>query len=138
MTSKNSKDHEASEQFVTTSTIGKSFIESGDRTAALPDEIKREYFETFDGQLAKFDRKFTDNLPVLSTFAALDPSPTKFLDTELLKRFFTLYGELNIDDILLRSQAYIAKYFLFDGEQNPENFLSIVDNLQALQGLTNK
>ena len=81
MTSKNSKDHEASEQFVTTSTIGKSFIESGDRTAALPDEIKREYFETFDRLLAKFGRRFTDNLPVLSTFEALDPSSKKLMDS---------------------------------------------------------
>ena len=46
--------------------------------------MKQEYFKTFDRLLAEFDRRFTDNLPVLSTLEALDPSSTKFMDTELL------------------------------------------------------
>ena len=54
------------------------------------------------------------------------------MDTELLKRFSALYGELDIDDILLESQAGIAKRFLLDKEKKPENFLDIVDHLQAL------
>ena len=54
------------------------------------------------------------------------------MDTELLKRFSPLYGELDIDDILLESQAGIAKCFLLDEEKKPENFLDIVDHLQAL------
>ena len=94
--------------------------------------MKREYSKTFDRLLAEFDRRFTDNLPVLSTLEALDPSSTKFMDTELLKRFSALYGELDIDDILLESQAGIAKRFLLDEEKKPENFLDIVDHLQAL------
>ena len=108
-------------QFVTTLTLGKNFIESGNRTTTLADEMKREYFETFDCLLAEFDRMFTDNLPVLSTLESLDPSSTKFMDTELLKRFSALYGELDIDDILLESQAGIAKRFLLDEEKKLEN-----------------
>ena len=50
----------------------------------------------------------------------------------LLKRFSALYGELDIDDILLESQAGIVKRFLLDEEKKPENFLDIVDHLQAL------
>ena len=57
--------------------------------------MKRAYFETFDRLQAEFDRRFTDNLPVLST--------TKLMDIELLKRFSALYGGLDIDDILLES-----------------------------------
>ena len=117
---------------MTTSTLGKNFIQSGNRTTTLVDEMKREYSETFDRLLAEFDRRFTDNLPVMSTLEALDPSSTKFMDTELLKRFSALYGELDIDDILLESQAGIAKRFLLDEEKKPENFLDIVDHLQAL------
>ena len=78
--------------------------------------MKWEHSETFDRLLAEFDRRFTDNLPVLSTLEALDPSPTKFMDTELLKRFSALYGELDIDSILLESQAGIVKRFLLDEE----------------------
>ena len=94
--------------------------------------MKRAHSETFDRILAEFDRRFTDNLPALSTLEALDPSSTKFMDTDLLKRFSALYGELDIDDILLESQAGIAKRFLLDEEKKPENFLDIVDHLQAL------
>ena len=119
-------------QFVTTSTLRKNFIESGNRTTTLADEMKREYFETFDRLLAEFDRRFTNNLPVLSTFEALDPSSTKFMDTGLLKRFPALYCEVDIDVILLESQAGIAKRFLLDEEKKPENFLDTVDHLQAL------
>ena len=75
---------------------------------------------------------FTDNLPVLSILKALDPSLSKFMDTELLKHFSALYSKLDIDDILLESQAGIAKHFLFDEDKKPENFLDIVDHLQAL------
>ena len=50
----------------------------------------------------------------------------------MLKRFSTLYGEPDIDDILLESQAGIAKRFLLDEEKRPKNFLDIVDHLQAL------
>ena len=94
--------------------------------------MKREYFETFDRLLAEYERRFTDKLPVLSTLEDLDPSSTKFMDIELLKHFSALYGELDIDDILLESQAGIAKCFLFDKEEKPKNFLNIVDHLQAL------
>ena len=94
--------------------------------------MKREYPETFDRLLAEFDRRFTDSLPVLSTLEALDPSSTKFMDTELLKLLSALYGELDIDNILLEFQARIAKRFLLDEEKKPENFLDIVDHLQAL------
>ena len=74
----------------------------------------------------------TDNLPVLGTLETLDPSSIKFMDTELFKHFSALYGELDIDDILLESQAGNAKRFLLDEEKKPENFLDIVDYLQAL------
>ena len=57
-------------QFVTTLTLGKKFIESGNWTTTLADEMMQEYFKTFDRLLAKFDRRFTDNLPVLSTLEA--------------------------------------------------------------------
>ena len=117
---------------MTTLTLGKNFIESGNWTTTLADEMKQEYFKTFDRLLAEFDRRFTDNLPVLSTLEALDPSSTKFMDTELLKLFSSLYGELDIDSILLESQAGIAKRFLLNEEKKPENFLDIVDHLQAL------
>jgi len=119
-------------QFVTNLTLGKNLFESGNWTTTLADEMKREYFETSDCLLAEFDRRLTDNLPVLSTLEALDPSSTKFMDTELLKHFSALYGELDIDDILLESQAGIAKRFLLDEEKKLENFLDIVDHLQAL------
>ena len=115
-----------------TLTLGKNLIESGNRTTTLADEMKQEYFKTFDRILAEFDRMSTDNLPVLRTLEALDPSSTKFMDTELLKRFSSLYGELDIDSILLESQADIAKRFLLNEEKKPENFLDIVDHLQAL------
>ena len=59
MTSKNSEDHQASKQFVTTSTLGKNFIEFGNQTTTLADEMKREYFEISDYLLAKFDKRFT-------------------------------------------------------------------------------
>ena len=94
--------------------------------------MKWEYSKTFDRLVAKFDRRFTDNFPVMSTLEALDPSSTKFMDTELLKYFSALYGELDIDNILLESQADIAKRFLLDEEKKPENFLDVVDHLQAL------
>ena len=94
--------------------------------------MKREYSETFDRLLAEFDRRFTDNLPVLSTLEALGPSSTKFMDIELLKRFSAVYGELNIEEILLESQAGIAKRFLLDQEKKTEIFLGIVNHLQAL------
>ena len=67
-------------------------------------------------------------MPALSTLEALDPSSTKFMDTDLLKRFSALYGELDIDDILLESQAGIAKPFLLDEEKKPENFLDIASS----------
>jgi len=51
-------------QFVTTSTLRKNY---GIRTATLVDEMKRENFGTFNRLLAKFERRFPDNLPVLST-----------------------------------------------------------------------
>ena len=51
-------------------TLGKNFIESGNWTTTLADEMKQEYFITFDRLLADFDRRFTDNLPVLSTLEA--------------------------------------------------------------------
>ena len=57
-------------QFVTTLTLGKKFIESGNWTTTLADEMMQEYFKTFDRLLAEFDRRFTDNLPVLSTLEA--------------------------------------------------------------------
>ena len=117
---------------MTTLTLGKNFIESGNWTTTLADEMKQEYFKTFDRLLAKFDTRFTDNLPVLSTLEALDLSSTKYMDTELLKLFASLYGELDIDSILLESQAGIAKRFLLNEEKKPENFLDIVDHLQAL------
>ena len=69
---------------------------------------------------------------MLSTLEALDPRLTKFMDTKLLKRYSALYGELDIDSIPLKSQANIAKHFLLDGEKKLENFLDIVNNLQAL------
>ena len=94
--------------------------------------MKQEYLKTFDCLLAEFDRRLTDNLPVLRTLKALDLSSTKFLDTELLKRFSAHYGELDIDDILLESQAGIAKRFFARWGENPENFVDIVDHLQAL------
>ena len=75
---------------MTTLTLGKNFIESGNCTATLAGVMKQEYFKTFDRLLAEFDRRFTDNLPVLSTLEALDPSSTKFMDTELLKLFSSL------------------------------------------------
>ena len=115
---KNSKDHQASETILTTLTLGKNFIESGNWTTTLADEMKQEYFKTFDRLLAEFDRRFTDNLPVLSTLKALDPSSTKFVDTELLKLFSSLYDELDIDSILLESQAGIAKRFLLNEEKS--------------------
>ena len=117
---------------MTTLTLGKNFIQSGNRTINLVDEMKQEYFKTFDRLLAEFEGRFTDNLPVLSTLKALDPSSTKFTDTELLKLFSALYGKLDIDDILLESQAGIAKRFLLDEEKKLENILDIVDHLQAL------
>ena len=117
---------------MTTLTLGKNFIESGNWTTTLLDEMKQEYFKTFDRLLAEFDRRFTDNLPVLSTLEALDRSSTKFMDTELLKLFSSVYGELDIDSILLESQAGIAKRFLLNEEKKPENFLDIVEHLQAL------
>ena len=80
--------------------------------------MKREYSKTFDRLLAEFDRRFTDNLPVLSTLEVLGPSSMKFMDTELPKRFSALYGELDIDDILLESQTGIAKRFLLDEEKS--------------------
>ena len=123
---------------MTTLTLGKNFVQSGNRTTTLADEMKREHSETFDRLLAEFDRRFTDNLPVLSTLEALGPSSTKFMDTELLKRFSALCGELDIDNILLKSQAGIAKRFLLDEEKKPENFLDIVDHLQALPWLAQK
>ena len=43
-----------------------------------------------------------------------------------------LNSELDINDILLESQARIAKRFLLDEEKKQENFLDIVDHLQAL------
>ena len=70
--------------------LGKSFIQSGNRTTTLADEMKQEYSTSFDRLLGEFDRRFTDNLPVLNTLEALDPSSTKFMDTELLKRFSAL------------------------------------------------
>ncbi|XP_065573808.1 uncharacterized protein LOC136035766 [Artemia franciscana] len=88
-------------QFVTFLTLGKNFIESGNWTTTLVDEMKREHNKTFDRLQADFDRRFKDNLPVLSTLEAMDPSSTKFMDTELLKRFFALYAELDIDDVFL-------------------------------------
>ena len=94
--------------------------------------MKQEYFNTFDRLLVKFDRRLTDNLPVLSTFKAFDPSSTKCMDTELLRLFSSLYGELDINSILLESQAGIAKCFLLNEEKKPENFLNIVDHLQTL------
>ena len=94
--------------------------------------MKQEYFKTFDRLLAEFYRRFTNNLPVLSTLEALDPSSTKFMDTELLKLFSSFYGELDIGSILLESQAGIAKRFLLNEEKKPENFLDVVDHLQAL------
>ena len=117
---------------MTTLTLGKNLIKSGNWTTILADEMKQEYFKTFDRLLAEFDRRFTDNLPVLSTLEALDPSSTKFMDRELLKRFSSLYGELDIDSILLESQAGIAKRFLLNEDKNSENFLDIVNHLQAL------
>ena len=54
------------------------------------------------------------------------------MDTELLKRFSSLYGELDIESILLESQAGIAKRFLLNEEKMPENFLDIVVHLQAI------
>ena len=117
---------------MTTLTLGENFIESGNWTTTLADEMKQEYFKTFDRLLAEFDRRFTDNLPVLTTLEALDPSSTRFMDTELLELFSSLYGELDIDSILLESQAGIAKRFLLNVEKKPENFLDIVDHLQAL------
>ena len=95
--------------------------------------MKQEHSKTFDHLLAKSDRRFTDNLPALSTLKALDPSLTKLLDTKFLKRFSALYGELDINDILLESQAGIAKCFLLNEEKKPKNFLDIVNHLQALQ-----
>ena len=68
----------------------KNLIESGNQTKTLKDEMKREYFAAFDRLLAEFDRMFPNNLPVLSTFEALDPNSTKFMDTELLKCFSSL------------------------------------------------
>ena len=50
----------------------------------------------------------------------------------MLKRLSALYGELDIDDILLESQAGFAKRFLLNEEKKPENFLKIVGHLQAL------
>ena len=117
---------------MTTLTLGKNFIESGNWTTTLADVMKQEYFKTFDLLLAEFDRRFTDNLPVLSTLEALDPSSTKFMDTELLKLFSSLYGELDIDSILFESQAGIAKRFLPNEEKKPKSFLDIVNHLQAL------
>ena len=117
---------------MTTLTLGKNFIESRNWTTALADEMKQEYFKTCNRLLAKFDRRFKDNLPVLSTLEALDPSSTKFMDTELLKLFSSLYGELDVDSIFLKSQAGIAKRFLLNEEKKLENFLDIVDHLQAL------
>ena len=117
---------------MTTLTLGKNFIESGNCTTTLAEEMKQEYFKTFDHLLAGFDRRFTDNLPALSTLEALDPSSTKFMDTELLKPFSSLNGDLDIDSILLESQACIAKRFLLNEEKKPENFLDIVEHLQAL------
>ena len=117
---------------MTALTLGKNFIQSGNRTTTLADEMKREYSKTIDHILPEFDRRFTDNLPVMSKLEALDPSSTKFMDTESLKHFSALYGELDINDILLESQAGIAKHFLLDEEKKPENFLDIVDHLQAL------
>ena len=117
---------------MTTLTLGNNFTEFGNFTTTLADVMKQEYFKTFDRLLAEFDRRFTDNLPVLSTLEALDPSSTMFMDIELLKLFSSLYGELDIDSILLESQAGIAKRFLLNKEKKPENFLAIVDHLQAL------
>ena len=54
------------------------------------------------------------------------------MDTKLLKRFSALYGQLDIDKIFLESQAGIAKRFLLDEEKKLENFLDIIDHLQAL------
>ena len=112
--------------------LGKNFIESGNWTTTLADEMKQEYFKTFDRLLAELDRRFTYNLPVLTTLEALDPSSTKFMDTELLKLLSSLYGKLDMDSILLESQAGIVKRFLVNEEKKPENFLDIVDHLQAL------
>ena len=55
------------------------------------------------------------------------------MDTELLKRFSALYEELDINDIRLESRTRIAKCFLLDKKKKPENFLDIVNHLQALQ-----
>ena len=71
-------------------TLRKNLIESGNRTTTSADEMKQEYFETFDRLLAEFDRRFIDNLEVLSTLEAVDTSSTKFTDTELLKYFSAL------------------------------------------------
>ena len=112
--------------------LGKNVIQSANRTITLAEEMKRELSETFDRLLAEFDKRFTDNLPALSTLEALDPSSTMFMNTELFKRFSALYDELDVHDILLESQACIAKRFLPDEEKKPENFLDIVDHLQTL------
>ena len=49
---------------MTTLTLGKNFIESGNWTTTLADEMTQECIKTFDRLLAEFDRRFTDNLPV--------------------------------------------------------------------------
>ena len=92
-----------------TSTLENNVIESKNPTATLMDELKRGYFETFDPLLVEFDRRFTDNLPILRVLEALDRSLTKFMDVKFLKWFSAVYGELDIDDILFKSLAYIAK-----------------------------
>ena len=54
------------------------------------------------------------------------------MDTELLKRFSALCGQLDFDEILLEFQACIAKRFFLDEGKKPKNFLDVVDHLQAL------
>lgn len=119
-------------EFMTTSTLGKNFVESDNRAPTLAEELKREYLETVDRLIAEFDRRFTDNLPVLSTLEALDPSSTKFMDAGLLKQFSELYSEMDIDQILLEAQAGIAKRFLLEEEAKPKNFMDVIDNIETL------
>ena len=88
---RNSKDHQALETICDNLTLAKNFIKSGNWTTTLADEMKQEYFKTFDHLLTEFDRWFTDNLSVVIRLEALDPSSTKFMDTAAQAFLFSLW-----------------------------------------------
>ena len=99
------KDHQASETVCDNFDARKEFHRIWKSDYYFGGRNEARILRNFDRLLAEFDRRFTDNLPVLSKLETLDHSSTKFMDIELLRRFSALYGELDIDDILLESQA---------------------------------